>query len=103
MDCLIVDAFSIKNVLRVIDETKVIRNVSAKESGSSSEESAPVGFIQAFMLPNVMNYAIAFGFFKLVSYLRIPFPFSCFKDNLLLFASNLLDTRLTMPCFFNYQ
>lgn len=29
---------------------------------------APIGFIQAFMLPNVMSYAIAFGFFKLVNY-----------------------------------
>lgn len=29
---------------------------------------APIGFLQAFMLPNVMNYAFAFGFFKLVNY-----------------------------------
>lgn len=27
-----------------------------------------VGFLQAFMLPNVINYATAFGFFKLVNY-----------------------------------
>lgn len=32
------------------------------------ERGEPVGFIQAFLLPNVMNYALAFGFFKLVNY-----------------------------------
>lgn len=39
-------------------------------SGEKSEvaEAQPIGFIQAFMLPNVMSYALAFGFFKLVNY-----------------------------------
>lgn len=32
------------------------------------DKKEPIGFLQAFMLPNVMNYAIAFGFFKLVNY-----------------------------------
>eukprot|EP01035_Chromulina_nebulosa_P017236 gene17236-22762_t len=32
------------------------------------ERPEAVGFLQAFMLPNVLNYAIAFGFFKLVNY-----------------------------------
>lgn len=43
---------------------------AAKVSGHAlvEEEAAPIGFFQAFMLPNVMNYAIAFGFFKLVNY-----------------------------------
>ena len=27
-------------------------------------ESAAIGIVQAFMLPNVMGYAIAFGFFS---------------------------------------
>lgn len=31
-------------------------------------EQEPIGFFQAFALPNVLNYAIAFGFFKLVNY-----------------------------------
>ena len=31
-------------------------------------EPEPIGFVQAFLLPNVMSYAIAFGFFKLVNY-----------------------------------
>jgi hypothetical protein len=41
----------------------------AKKTGGITivEEKAPIGFIQAFLLPNVLNYAIAFGFFKLVS------------------------------------
>jgi len=30
-------------------------------------EPPAIGFVEAFMLPNVMSYAIAFGFFKLVS------------------------------------
>lgn len=41
-------------------------NSKAKTDDSSTPE--PIGFIQAFMLPNVLNYAIAFGFFKLVNY-----------------------------------
>ena len=28
--------------------------------------AAPIGFVEAFLLPNVLSYAIAFGFFKLV-------------------------------------
>lgn len=30
---------------------------------------ASIGFVEAFMLPNVASYALAFGFFKLVSLL----------------------------------
>jgi hypothetical protein len=40
----------------------------AKANGTSTGEAAPIGFFQAFMLPNVLSYAIAFGFFKLVNY-----------------------------------
>jgi len=40
-----------------------IRNPTVK-----AEEAEPIGFLQAFMLPNVLNYAVAFGFFKLVNY-----------------------------------
>jgi sugar phosphate permease len=40
-----------------------IRNPTVKV-----EEAEPIGFLQAFMLPNVLNYAVAFGFFKLVNY-----------------------------------
>lgn len=39
---------------------------AAASSGIVEEVKAPIGFIQAFLLPNVMNYAVAFGFFKLV-------------------------------------
>lgn len=44
---------------------------SAKAAASAGEPHAevkPIGFVQAMMLPSVMNYAIAFGFFKLVNY-----------------------------------
>jgi hypothetical protein len=40
---------------------------AAKSRGVVEEGPAPVGFFQAFLLPNVLNYAVAFGFFKLVS------------------------------------
>jgi len=41
----------------------------AKAAGTYVEDSTePIGFFQAFMLPNVLNYAVAFGFFKLVNY-----------------------------------
>ena len=33
---------------------------------ATATATAPIGFWQAFMLPNVLSYAIAFGFFKLV-------------------------------------
>jgi sugar phosphate permease len=39
-----------------------------KASGGEVADTRTVGFIEAFMLPNVMSYAIAFGFFKLVNY-----------------------------------
>ena len=37
-------------------------------NGGKTTEAAPIGFIEAFQLPNVFSYAIAFGFFKLVNY-----------------------------------
>lgn len=40
----------------------------SKSSSTSADQTSPIGFFQAFMLPNVINYATAFGFFKLVNY-----------------------------------
>eukprot|EP01036_Dinobryon_divergens_P032819 gene32818-42486_t len=51
----------------VVTEASVAK-AAASASKTSQEEPAPIGFIQAFLLPNVMSYAIAFGFFKLVNY-----------------------------------
>ncbi|KAJ1423090.1 major facilitator superfamily domain-containing protein [Ochromonadaceae sp. CCMP2298] len=42
--------------------------VRAAKTGKPTQEATAVGFFQAFMLPNVLSYAIAFGFFKLVNY-----------------------------------
>jgi sugar phosphate permease len=42
--------------------------VLAAKSGKAITEPSAIGFFQAFMLPNVLSYAIAFGFFKLVNY-----------------------------------
>jgi len=45
------------------DVAKISR--TCNPDGSISEPQ-PIGFIQAFQLPNVFTYSIAFGFFKLV-------------------------------------
>jgi OPA family glycerol-3-phosphate transporter-like MFS transporter 1/2 len=51
-------------------ETEASKAAAAKVASGSSldDKKEAIGFIQAFMLPNVMNYAVAFGFFKLVNY-----------------------------------
>lgn len=43
-------------------------NASSLAQSSAAPEPEAIGFFEAFALPNVMNYAIAFGFFKLVNY-----------------------------------
>jgi hypothetical protein len=40
---------------------------AAQGSTPAPPATSPIGFWQAFMLPNVLSYAIAFGFFKLVA------------------------------------
>lgn len=52
-------------------EGVVIREQTARQVANKTTpavEPEPIGFFQAFALPNVMSYAIAFGFFKLVNY-----------------------------------
>jgi hypothetical protein len=66
------------------------------------EVKAPIGFIQAFLLPNVMNYAVAFGFFKLVrngAFLsfRLCAAGSIFATALLLFCFLALTSPLPSP------
>lgn len=51
----------------VITEASIAK-ASAQAAGRVEEDLAPIGFFEAFMLPNVINYASAFGFFKLVNY-----------------------------------
>lgn len=46
-------------------EQEAIALASGKDKNA---EPSPIGIGQAFMLPNVMGYAIAFGFFKLINY-----------------------------------
>ena len=45
-------------------------NTNAAEAAAHkpAPKAEPIGLVEAFMLPNVMSYAIAFGFFKLVNY-----------------------------------
>ena len=45
-----------------------IRKNNASSGGPAVSEPEPIGFFQAFLLPNVLSYALAFGFFKLVNY-----------------------------------
>lgn len=57
-------------IYRIITEASQRADAAKASRGASSsagpEEPEAIGFFQAFMLPNVMSYAIAFGFFKLV-------------------------------------
>lgn len=48
-------------------ETKLVAS-SQSVTVKVEERAAGIGFIEAFMLPNVASYALAFGFFKLVSF-----------------------------------
>lgn len=43
---------------------------AASKSNGGKDTGGPeaIGFVQAFMLPNVMQYSLSFGFFKLVNY-----------------------------------
>jgi sugar phosphate permease len=54
--------------LRIITEKSKAKVVSATGVKSDADEVQPIGFLEAFALPNVMSYALAFGFFKLVNY-----------------------------------
>jgi sugar phosphate permease len=51
-----------------IETEKSRADKANKANGVSVAETAPIGFVEAFLLPNVLSYAIAFGFFKLVNY-----------------------------------
>lgn len=51
----------------LIKEKKTSSSTTAGHS-QAGDKAAPIGFFEAFMLPNVLSYAIAFGFFKLVNY-----------------------------------
>lgn len=60
------------SIYRVV--TEAAKTAAAKKSaGHVAEETSPIGFFQAFLLPNVISYAAAFGFFKLVSKLSVLF------------------------------
>lgn len=48
--------------------TRIKNEATLASSGTVEAIPEPIGFVQAFLLPNVMSYAIAFGFFKLVNY-----------------------------------
>ncbi|KAL3926718.1 MAG: hypothetical protein SGPRY_003172 [Prymnesium sp.] len=55
----------------------------AKGGGSSGSSGGTVGFVQALKIPNVMGYALAFGFFKFVNYAMffwLPFFLSLHFD-----------------------
>ena len=53
-------------IYRIVTEASAAKAINSANNKPAAAEVEPIGFIQAFMLPNVMNYAIAFGFFKLV-------------------------------------
>eukprot|EP01034_Spumella_vulgaris_P021907 gene21907-27984_t len=61
------------------EDIGIITEASQKKAAQDAENAAKniptlsipdkhIGFFEAFMLPNVLSYALAFGFFKLVNY-----------------------------------
>ena len=50
------------------DETREADAKALAAGKSASEPQKAIGIAEAFALPNVMGYAIAFGFFKLINY-----------------------------------
>lgn len=55
----------------------------AAESGAPAEAGGTIGFMQALRIPNVIGYALAFGFFKFVNYAMffwLPFFLSIHFD-----------------------
>merc|ERR1712072_781652 len=58
--------------------------MGAKAASGSAAAGGTVGFMQALMIPNVLSYACAFGFFKFVNYAMffwLPFFLSLHFDS----------------------
>jgi sugar phosphate permease len=49
-------------------ETEESRKADAAAASGTAAKAETIGFMQALMIPNVLGYAIAFGFFKFVNY-----------------------------------
>jgi len=47
---------------------KVGEKIKLEPVVAYADDSKPIGFIEAFKIPNVAGYAMAFGFFKLTNY-----------------------------------
>jgi sugar phosphate permease len=60
-----IDTTDLKPPKKAGEEKKKLVPVA---DASGTTESKPIGFIEAFMIPNVAGYAFAFGFFKLTNY-----------------------------------
>lgn len=55
-------------VVATTQQQQQVQASSATPTAAATAEPEAIGFFEAFALPNVMSYAIAFGFFKLVNY-----------------------------------
>jgi hypothetical protein len=55
------------SIFSVITEKSKANAANAAAGKKQEAEPEPIGFMEAFQLPNVASYALAFGFFKLVS------------------------------------
>jgi OPA family glycerol-3-phosphate transporter-like MFS transporter 1/2 len=78
----------------VITEKSKANAANAAAGKKQEAEPEPIGFMEAFQLPNVASYALAFGFFKLVSVKRLKvfayldlliFFFLCLQVNYAMF------------------
>ena len=52
----------------IVTEISIKNAVMEQQSGKKLEAPQAIGFMQALFLPNVLSYAVTFGFFKLVNY-----------------------------------
>jgi len=52
------------------EESKAAKSITADSGAGASApaKQGTIGFVEALMIPNVLGYAIAFGFFKFVNY-----------------------------------
>jgi len=75
-----------KNDIEIETESKVETESSKTVLPASTQQLAPITISEAFCIPSVASYALAFGFFKLVNYTL--FFWVTFLFNTLFFSCN---------------
>jgi hypothetical protein len=83
------------------EESREQEAIALAAGKDKDAEPSAIGIAQAFMLPNVMGYAIAFGFFKLINYAMF---FQVIYQGMCLLVIRLFFRGRSYPCSFaGYQ